>query len=69
MLIHRNLIMVIDINQSPVLCPHANKTNEHLNILANLRANSLLCRLTLIRYVLQLRLIKKDMMANLTPLL
>ena len=26
MLIHRNLIM-IDINQSPVLCPHTNKTN------------------------------------------
>ena len=27
MLIHRNLIMMIDINQNPVLCPHANKIN------------------------------------------
>ena len=32
---------------------------EHLNILANLWANSLLCRPTLIRYVPWLRLIKK----------
>ena len=24
---------MIDINQSPVLCPHTNKTNYHLNIL------------------------------------
>ena len=28
---------MFDINQSPVLCPHTNKTNEHLNILANLQ--------------------------------
>ena len=51
MLIHRNVIMMTDINQSPVLCPHANKTSQHLNILANLQANSLLYRPTLIRYV------------------
>ena len=28
MLIHRNLVMMIDINQSPVLCPHTNKTKQ-----------------------------------------
>ena len=27
MLIHRDLIMMIDINHSPVLCLHASKTN------------------------------------------
>ena len=59
MLIHHNLIMMIDINQSPVLCPHTNKTNYHLNILANLRGNSLVCRRTLIRYVPRSKLIKK----------
>ena len=42
MLIHRNLVMMIDIDQSPVLCPHANKTNLHFNILASFWANSLL---------------------------
>ena len=55
MLIHRNLIMMIDINQSPVLCPHTNKTNIQslniLNILVSLRVNSLLFRPTLICYV------------------
>ena len=25
MLIHRNLTMMIDINQNPVLCPHTNE--------------------------------------------
>ena len=59
MLVHRNLIMMIDINQSPVLCPHTNKRNYNLNILANPWANSLRCRPTLIRYVPQSRLIKK----------
>ena len=58
-LIHRNLIMMIDVNQSPVLFRHTNKTNQHLNILANLRANSLLCRPTLILYVPRSRLTKK----------
>ena len=58
MLIHHNLIM-IDINQSPVLCPHTYKTNYQLNILTNIQANSLLCRPTLIHYLLQSRLIKK----------
>ena len=58
-LIHHNLIMMIDINQSTVLCPHTNKTNKHLNILTNLWSNSLLCRPTLIRYVLRSKLIKK----------
>ena len=53
-----------NINQNPVLCPYTNKTNEHLNILANLQANSLLCRPTLIRNVPQSRL-KKDAMTNL----
>ena len=59
MLIHQDLIMMIDINQSSALCSHTNKTNKHLNILANLQANSLLCRPTLIHYVLRSRLIKK----------
>ena len=59
MLIHCNLIMMIEINQGPVLCPHTNERNYHLNILANPWANSLLCRPTLICYVPQLRLIKK----------
>ena len=59
MLIHRNLIMMIDVNQSPVLCPQTNKTIKHLNILANLGANSLICRPTLICYTPQSRLIKK----------
>ena len=27
MSIHHDLIMMTDINQSPVLCPHTNKTN------------------------------------------
>ena len=58
MLIYHNLIM-IDINQSPVLCPHTYKTNYQLNILTNIQANSLLCRPTLIHYLLQSRLIKK----------
>ena len=49
---------MIDINQSPVLCCHANKKKQ-LNILTNLQANSLFCRPTLIGYVPQLRLIKK----------
>ena len=31
--------MMVDINQSPVLWPHANKTNLHLNIFANLWSN------------------------------
>ena len=48
-----------NINHNPVLCPHTNKTNEHVNILANLRVDSLLCRPTLIHYVPQSRLIKK----------
>ena len=39
---------MIDINQSPALCPYTNKTNEHPNILPNLLANSLICRPTLI---------------------
>ena len=59
MLIHHNLIMMLDINQSPFLCPHTNKTNYHPNILANLQANSLLCRPTLIGYVPRSRLITK----------
>ena len=59
MLIHRNLIMMIDINQIPVFCPHRNKRNQHLDILTNLWGNSLFCRPTLIQYVLQWRLIKK----------
>ena len=41
MLIHLNLIIMIDINQNPVLCSHTNK-NYHLNILNNPWANSLL---------------------------
>ena len=40
MLIHCNLTMMTDINQSPVLSPHTNKTNFYLNILANLWAKS-----------------------------
>ena len=50
---------MIDIHQSPVLCRHTNKTNQHLNILANLRANSFLCRPTWISSVPRLRLINK----------
>ena len=38
--------MMIDIKQSPVLCTHTNKAEYHLNILANLQPNSLLCRPT-----------------------
>ena len=63
MLIHCNLIMMIDINQSPVLCPHTN----------NLQANSLLRKPTLIGYVLRSRAMhcdhKKDVMTNLASLL
>ena len=39
------------------------------NILGNFRVNGLLCRPTLICYVLQSRLIKKGMMTNVTSLL
>ena len=58
---NRELIIINNnnVNQNPVLCPLINKTNEQLNILANLRANSLLCRPTLIHYVPRSRLIKK----------
>ena len=56
--IHHYLIVIMDINQSPVLCPHTNERNTS-NILANLWANSLLCRPTLICYVQGSRLIQK----------
>ena len=61
---------MIDNNQTPALCPHTNKTNQYLNILANLWANSLLCRPTLICYVYTvIEAHKKDAITNLTSLL
>ena len=61
LLIHRNLIMMIDINQGPVLCRHTNKTLTS-QYSRQLLGNSLLCRPTLIRYIAYvpyLRLIKR----------
>ena len=68
MLIDSNLIMMIDINQSPVLCPHTNKTNYYLNILVNLKAKSLFLQTHFDLLCTAIEAHKKDAMTNLASL-
>ena len=68
MLVHCNLIMMTDINQMPVLCPHTNKTtNISYSRQSSGRQSPLKTKVDSLCTAIKAH--KKDAMANLASLL